>query len=430
MSQFRNSEIREIEFIVKAVKDHHKWYKDCLVMIASENVTSNTIKLLAATDLSHRYAEGKVGNRYYQGCKYIDLIEEKTIELAKKLFDAEHVNVQPVSGVTANMAGFFALTNTRDTIMSLDIPHGGHISHVEYSAAGIRDLNIVPHPFNNEEMNIDIDEMIKTIYKIKPNLILFGASLFLFPHPVKEARDAADEVGAKIMYDGAHVLGLIAGKKFQDPLKEGADVMTGSTHKTFPGPQGAMIFSTKKLADKIDRAVFPGVVSNHHLHHVAGLAVALAEMMAYGEAYASQVLKNAKALAQSLYERGFKVLCEEKGFTESHQIVLDVSDLGGGTKVALNLERANIITNKNLLPWDNIHFSKEPSGLRLGTQELTHIGMKESEMDEIADFFKRILINQENPENVKRDVINLKNNYQQVHYCFDGEGAYKFPDHP
>lgn len=416
----------ETESIVEAVRKHHELYKTALPMIASENITSNTVRMLLASDLSHRYAEGDVGNRFYQGCEYIDEIEEKAIKYAKELFKAEHVNVKPTSGVNVNIAALFALTSPGDKIMALSIPDGGHISHSRYSVPAIRNLTLDTFPYDAKEMNIDVTKMVKEIKLKTPSLILLGGSLFLFPHPVSEAREAADEVGARIVYDASHVLGLIAGKKFQDPLREGADVVASSTHKTFPGPQGAIILCRENLKEKIDRAVFPGTVSNHHLHHVAGLAVTLVEMMQFGEAYASQITTNAKVLAQSLYEKGFDVLCEHKGFTESHQIAIDVFNHGGGAAVAEKLERANIIINKNMLPSDKD--PAEPTGIRLGVQELTRIGMKESEMKEIASLIGRVVIAKEGENKVKEEVIELRKDFQHVQYCFDGKDVYKFPE--
>jgi len=414
-----------VDDIVRSVRAHQEWFSDSLPLIASENITSPTVRQLLATDLGHRYAEGTVGHRYYQGVKYIDEIEQQAIDLALKLFEAEHVNVQPVSGVNANIAAFFALSSQNGSLMALDTSHGGHISHGTKSVAGICDLRLIKHPFDYEEMNIDTDAMVSTIYEKRPKIVLFGASLFLFPHPVVEARDAADEVGAHIVYDSAHVLGLIAGNQFQDPLREGVDVMTGSTHKTFPGPQGGIIFSTNKLAQAIDEAVFPGTVSNHHLHHVAGLAVTLAEMLEFGKKYARQIIKNARIMGETLFDSGFDVLCPDKGFTDSHQIVIDV---GRASAMAVALEKANIIANKNLLPWDDHNAPENPSGLRFGTQELTRLGMKESEMKIVADFIQRVL-NGEAPEKVKRDVVDFKNDYRKVEYCFSHElGAYQFPE--
>jgi glycine hydroxymethyltransferase len=416
----------EIQSIVESVRKHHDLFANALPLIASENITSNTVKMLLASDLSHRYAEGEVGRRFYQGCRYIDEIEEKAIRYAKELFEAEHVNIKPISGVNANIAALFALTSVGDRIMALSIPDGGHISSSKYSIPALRGLKLDNFPFDAQEMNIDGAQMLREIKLKKPSLLMFGGSLFLFPHPVSEAREGADEVGAKIVYDASHVLGLIAGHKFQDPFREGADVITSSTHKTFPGPQGGILLCRENLREKIDRAVFPGTVSNHHLHHVAGLAVTLAEMSAFGEAYAAQILTNAKVLAQALYEEGFEVLCEHKGFTKSHQIAINVRKHGGGATVAQKLERANIIINKNLLPSDKD--PEEPSGIRLGVQELTRIGMKESEMKEIAALMGRIVIKNGDENQAKGYVIGLRKHFRDAQYCFDGKEAYTFPE--
>ncbi len=419
---------RESAFRVREIlEEHHEWFSKSLPMIASENVTSLLVREVCASDFSHRYAEGPPGKRFYQGCKYIDEVEFLTIDLAKKLFEAEYANVQPISGTVANLACFYSLAKAGDTIISLQVPHGGHISHAEISAAGVRGLKVKTFPFDEKEMNIDVDKAEKKIREVKPRIVLFGASIFLFPHPVKELYDACKEVGATIMYDAAHVLGLIAGKKFQQPLKEGVDVVSASRHKTFPGPQGGVILAREELGKKISKAVFPGLVSNHHLHHMAGFAVALAEMLEFGEAYAEQIVKNSKALAQALYDEGFNVLCEHKGFTESHQVLVDVSEQGGGTWVAESLEKANIIINKNLLPWDDINKSANPSGIRLGTQELTRLGMKEDEMQEIAKLIKKIAIDKQSPEKVKKEVGELRKEFNKVHYSFDGKAeAYNY----
>lgn len=412
-----------VQKIRNIMKKHNHWMENSMNLIASENITSSAVKEAMVSDLSHRYAEGLPCSRLYEGCEHIDSIENLTIDLSKKLFDAEHANVQPTSGVVANLACFFAFANVNDSLMAMEVPYGGHISHAKVSAAGIRGLKVYTHPFNQETMNIDADVMKKQILEIKPKIVLLGGSLFLFPHPVEEAREAADEIGAKVMYDGAHVLGLIAGKCFQDPLKEGADMMVGSTHKTFPGPQGGIILCNDDIADKIDEAVFPGVVSNHHLHHVAGLGIATAEMLEFGKEYANQIIKNAKSLAQNLYERGFNVLCEDLDFTESHQVAMDVSDIGRAAELSKRLESNNIILNKNLLPWDDVNRSDDPSGIRVGTQELTRRGMKESQMSEVAEYIKRVVIDN---ENVKNDVKDFMGDYNRVSYSFSNDEAYKY----
>ena len=393
--------------------------KNSLNLIASENITSRAVREAVASDLSHRYAEGLPGERLYEGCTYIDEIENITIDLSKKLFGAEHANVQSTSGVIANLATFFALSKPGDRIMSIDVPEGGHISHAGVSAAGVRGLQISSVPMDSEMMNVDIDKTVDKIRRLEPKVIVLGGSLFLFPHPVKEVADAAKEVGARVMYDGAHVLGLNAGKQFQDPIAEGADVVTGSTHKTFPGPQGGIILCKEELGKKIDNCVFPGLVSNHHLHHMAGLGIATAEMLEFGEDYAAQTVKNAQALAQALYELGFNVLCEDQGFTKSHQVVMDVKELGDVAKMAKTLEANNIILNKNLLPWDDVNDSANPSGIRMGTQELTHRGLKEDNMQDVAQFIKAVVMD---GKDVTEDVTAYMQDYTTVHYSFD-EGA-------
>lgn len=411
--------------IKEITKEHHNWMENSINLIASENITSTSVREALASDLSHRYAEGLSGCRLYEGCKYVDEIEDITVDLSKKIFKAEHANVQPISGVTANMASFFALAKHGDPMMALEVPVGGHISHASVSAAGIRGLKVSPHPFDEAKMNIDPDAMKKDILEKKPKIVLLGGSLFLFPHPVEEAREAADEVDAKVMYDGAHVLGLIAGGCFQDPLKEGADLLVGSTHKTFPGPQGGIILCKEDIAHKIDDAVFPGVVSNHHLHHLAALGIATAEMLEFGSAYSKQIIKNAKALAQELYELGFNVLCEDQGFTESHQLAMDVSNIGRAAKLAKDLEANNVILNKNLFPWDDVNRSDDPSGIRIGTQEITRRGLKEAEMAEIAQFIKKVTVD---GKNVEDEVTEFINQYNTVKYAFKEDEAYNYVD--
>ncbi|MFQ5763024.1 MAG: aminotransferase class I/II-fold pyridoxal phosphate-dependent enzyme, partial [Candidatus Bathyarchaeia archaeon] len=253
--------------------------------------------------------------------------------------------------------------------------------------------------------------------------------VMLFPQPLQAAKKAVKEYDGFIAYDAAHVLGLIAGGCFQDPLREGADVVTGSTHKTFPGPQGGLILSTKNLAEGVNNAVFPGLVSNHHLHRLAALAVALAEMKAFAKDYARDTINNAKTLAKALHECGFHVLGRNKGFTESHQVLLEVSGLGGGDTVAKKLESANIVSNKNLLPYDKLKNALNPSGLRLGTQEVTRLGMGPSEMTAIAELFKALLLEGKDPNQVALGVEKLVKDSQTVKYSFDSQpDAYRYFD--
>lgn len=419
MSIYEN-ELHEFENIIEK---HTEYMRNSINLIASENIVSVEVKEAIVSDFEHRYAEGQSHHRLYEGCQYVDEIEDLTIESSKKLFNADYANVQPISGVTANLASFFAFSNYGDKLMALEVPVGGHISHAKVSAAGICGLKTINQPFDPEIMNIDIDAMNKKILEEKPKIVLFGGSLFLFPHPVKEAREAADEVGATIMYDGAHVLGLIAGGQFQQPLEEGADLMMGSTHKTYPGPQGGIILARDASnKNRIDNAVFPGVVSNHHLHHLAGLGIANTEMLEFGKDYAKQVIKNAQTLAQNLYELGFNVLCEDLGFTESHQIAVRVDDIRPATDIARDLALNNVVLNKNLLPGDDVDNSDNPSGLRIGTQEITRRGLKEKEMAEVAEFIKAVAMDE---KDIKKDVTEFMNQYTTVHYAFSERDGYK-----
>ncbi len=408
----------------KAVKDHHEFFADSIPLIASENVTSLAVRRFYLTDFGCRYAEGKVGKRFYQGCNYIDVVEDVAIKLTKLLFNAEHANVQPISGVTANIAAFFALAKPGDVAFSLSVPCGGHISHHKFSAAGIRGVKVINYPFDMEELNIDVEETKKLAMKEKPKVFVLGASLYLFPHPVKEIEEIAKEIDAKVMYDASHVLGLIAGKEFHDPVPH-SDVVTASTHKTFPGPQRAIVLSKKELSKKVDTAVFPGVVSNHHLHSLAAYVVSCMEMIEFGRDYAKQIVKNAKALAESLHELGFKVIGESKGFTESHQVAVDVTEFGGGDKVAKKLERVNVILNKNLLPWDDLSKTENPSGIRIGVQEVTRIGMKEGEMREIAEVMWNAINEKKSEEKIREEVKELKKEFTKVHYSFDESEVYR-----
>lgn len=409
---------------------HHEWFKGTIPLIASENIPSPAVREAIISDFGNRYAEGWPGERVYAGCIYIDQVELIAIELAKRLFEAEFVDVRPISGVVANLVVYTAFTQPGDYIYVLPIPKGGHISmgkkELGGTAGAVSRLNVQYLAFDDHELNIDVDRTIRRVKRLmkkgrKPSLVMFGGSVFPFPHPVKELGEYFHSIGAIVAYDAAHVAGLIAGKVFQDPLREGADVVSMSTHKTLPGPQHGMVTSWERFAQEIKRATFPGMVSNHHLHKVAGVAVALAELMEFGREYAWQIVRNAKALGQALYERGFKVLGEHKGFTESHTLIVDIWEYGDGAKIEKMLEEANIIVNRNLLPWDikmGRHY-KHPGGIRLGTSEVTRLGMRESEMVEIAEFIKRVVIDRESTEKVGRDVIEFRRQYQKIHYCFD-----------
>jgi len=403
--------------VLRLVGEHHRWRRfETLNLIPSENVMSPLAEYVYMNDMECRYAEGTRGSRYYQGVKYIDELEHLLTQIMSDLFRAEFTDVRPISGTIANMAAYAALTEPGDTILSVPLNAGGHISHKNVGAPGIMRLRVVDLPWNNEEFNIDVDSSIKLIRELKPRLVILGGSVYLFPHPVRELAEAIHEVGGYLMHDSAHVLGLIAGGKFPNPLNHGADVMTSSTHKTFPGPQGGVIFSVAGLAKRIQRAVFPGLTSSYHHHRYAATAITAIEMARFGEEYAEAIVSNAKALAEELHAKGFNVVAQDKGFTETHQVLLDVSKIGGGSKAAALLEDANIIVNRNALPWDKGF--RDPSGLRLGVQEMTRFGMGKDEMRIIAEYMAKVLLEGKDPHLVRREVVEFRSKYTKVRYGY------------
>lgn len=440
------------ERIFNLLKEHHAWMQCTINLIASENIPSPAVREAIISDLGNRYAEGWPKERVYAGCKYLDEIEIICQDIAKKLFKAGFADVRPISGVVANLIIYTAFTDPGDRMMALSIPNGGHISMARRSlwgtAGAVHGLKVQNFVYDEENLNIDVDATLKKIRELEAEgkhikLYMLGASVFPFPHPVKEIAEIAHEYGAYVNYDGSHVSGLIAAGEFQDPLREGADFMSSSVHKTLPGPQHGIVLlpriedlkiSEEEYNNRIERikkAAFPGLLSNHHLHNVAGLAVALTEMLEFGKEYAKQIIRNAKALGQALYELGFNVLGEHLGFTESHVLLVDVTNtpLKDGGLVEKRLEEANIIINRNLLPWDirKGRDYKHPGGIRLGTSEVTRLGMKEDNMKDIANFIKRVVIDLEDPRKIAKEVAEYRKDYQKCHYCFENRtDAYKY----
>lgn len=434
----KSANVNSYKKIFSMLKDHNKWFENSIPLIASENIPSPAVREALLSDFGNRYAEGWPGERVYAGCIYIDEVEFECMKLAKKLFKAEFADVRPISGVVANLAVYSAFTNPGDVMIAPSIPAGGHISHGKKEHSGtaglVHGLDIEFYPFDAEEMTIDVDKTKQKVDELKksgrlPKMAMFGGSLFLFPHPVKELSDFLKSYEMHINYDGAHVAGLIAGGQFQDPLREGVDTMTMSTHKTLFGPQGGLVLGSEKHAEQIKKATFPGLTSSHHIHHMAAKAVTFAEALEFGKDYAIQVIKNAKILAESLSGFGFKVLGESRGFTKSHQIAVNVLDYSDGGKVEADLEKANIIVNRQLIPGD-IKAGRNyfhPGGIRLGVSEITRLGMKGSEMKEVASFIKDIVVDKKDPKKIKSKVTSFRKNYQKVLYCFDKKlGAYEY----
>ncbi len=393
-------------------------------MIASENLLSPLAERLLLSDFLGRYNEhGTEGGRFiehYQGVRYSSQVEKDCIKVFSQRFKTRYVDVRPISGAIANLAVYRGVLNPGDAFLSPGLTYGAHVSSTKYGIAGLYGLKSIPMPFDQERMVLDVKKTLRLIKKVKPKMIMFGRSMFLFPEPIREIRKRTKAI---LVYDVAHVFGLVYAGFFQDPFKEGADIITASTHKTFPGPQGGIIIGSPKLDKaiwkRIENAIFPGIISSHHIFRLPSLAATAIEMDRFGRGYARQIIRNAKTLGRELFKLGFQALAKEKDFTNSHQVILNVKKIGGGKRVAERLERANIIVNKMSLPSDSdIDATKNPSGIRIGVQELTKIGMKEKEIKKVAGFFKRVLLEGEKPEKIKKEVIKLRKGFQKIRYCF------------
>jgi glycine hydroxymethyltransferase len=390
-----------IDEILSLVEKHEQWRgKECLNLIPSENVMSPAVRSLLASELGHRYT---ARDRFYMGTRFMDEIEQCGEKLAKEVFGAETADLRPLSGHIADMIFLASFTKPGDVLMCVSPEDGGYPGLWDDGLAGLLGLKAVPFPFSRENMKIDAEKAKEAIERFKPKVLVFGASLILFPHPIRELAETAHEYGAIVGFDGSHVLGLIAGKHFQDPLREGANALFGSTHKSFFGPQGGIFLADKEHGETVKARIYPRFVDNAHWNRIAALTLALAEMQRFGRDYAGQVVRNAKALAKALHDYGFPVKCSRLGFTESHQVIMDFGDYERGREVAEKLQKANIIVD---------------CVVRLGTCEVTRRGMKEGEMAKIAELIKRTVLDKENPENVKREVVKLCSEFQNIEYCF------------
>jgi glycine hydroxymethyltransferase len=417
--------------------ENHERYRgeECLNLIASEGLKSPAVKemLSLSQDLESRYAEGEndlkghVKARHYQGQKYMMQIENYAADLMKGLFGCNWVDVRLVSGTHANLATFkgisMATKNNRMVVSPLSA--GAHITHDYSGLAGrVLGLETINHAYDIDKLNIDAVKSATIIDSTRPGIVTFGGSLFQFPHPVKELAEVAKEAGAYVVYDAAHVLGLIAGGEFQDPFGEGVDFMTASTHKTFPGPQGGVILANSgtermdKAIKKVQHAIFPLTTSNTHLGRLPALGLAALELKLYGKELAKQTVKNTQVAGKYLFESGVKVLGDKYGFTRSHQIAVDVRNYGGGRKIASDLEKANLILNKNLLPYDDQHNRKDPSGLRIGFQDVTRRGFKAGDIECLCSLILDVVKDKRKTAEVKKDVIKLRRSFKEIQYGF------------
>ena len=380
--------------IAQAMTDEINRQDHNIELIASENIVSKAVMAAMGSPLTNKYAEGYPGKRYYGGCEYVDVVEDLARERAKKLFGCEYVNVQPHSGAQANMAVFFAILQPGDTFMGMNLAHGGHLTHGSPVNMSGKYFNVVPYGVNDDGF-IDYDEVLRIAKECKPKMIVAGASAYARAIDFKRFREIADEVGAVLMVDMAHIAGLVAAGLHESPIPY-AHVTTTTTHKTLRGPRGGMILSSNEVNEKynFNKAVFPGIQGGPLMHVIAGKAVCLKEALTdeYKE-YQKQVVKNAACLAQALTERGFKIV---SGGTDNHLMLVDLQNLDlTGKDVEKLLDSVHITANKNTVPND----TKSPfvtSGIRLGTPAITTRGAKEDDMIVIADAIKAAVIDKDN----------------------------------
>jgi glycine hydroxymethyltransferase len=398
--------------------DKHQTYRDtCLNLIASENTPSPLVEELFDERLARRYGNYSgidIYQRNYKGNRYIAEIEGYAQALAKELFGAAHVDFRPLSGNIAGIATTFALAEPGDT--ALEVHNGHHYAQKLLSSPLKIELRSIPIPWDGRRSNIDLDATLELIAAYKPNIVNIGSGVFLFPQPVRELKKAMRQANpdSYLIYDASHVIGLIAGKRFQSPFEEGADVIISSTHKTLAGPQGGMILTNNaSIAERVARGLYPLLMSNHHLNRLPALAGTFIEWMECGASQADAIIANAKALGQALAERGVPILGADLGFTESHTLILIVDKYGDGGALATHLEACHIIAGAaGLSP------EVGKSGLRMGVQEVTRWGMTPADAPDIAECIVSALSGG-SPEELKPEVVKVARRFDTIQFTVD-----------
>lgn len=407
--------------VAKAVIDEIRREKNSLVMIASENYASRAVIEAQANVMTNKYAEGYPGRRYYGGCEYVDIVETLAIDRARALFGAEHANVQPHSGSQANMAVYFSFLKPGDTILGMDLSHGGHLTHGSTVSFSGRLYNARSYGLNPKSQRIDYDQIHDLAQQHHPKIIVAGASAYPRTIDFKKFKEIAESTGALVLADMAHIAGLVATSLHPSPVGV-VDFVTSTTHKTLRGPRGGIILSDHKYAQRIDRGLFPGIQGGPLMHIIAAKAVAFGEALKPAfKSYQAQVIKNAKILAEQLIDRGFDLV---SGGTDNHLILIDLTNKGvTGLEAEEALGGSGIVANKNSVPFDT-RSPRTTSGLRLGTPALTTRGFKEKEMEMIAALIHRVL---EKPKDekviraVKAEVMDLCNRFPIYSFLDPGE---------
>ena len=410
------NDLDAVERNLLALVDRHEAHLDreSVGLNAGTNVMNPRAAALLGRSLGNRPSLGYPGDKYEMGMEAAGEIEVIAEGLVKRLFDAPYAEIRVGSGALANLYAFMATAKPGDRIMAFTGEMGGHVTHHQGGAAGLYGLETHPVPFDAARMTIDLDQLRADAKRLRPKLITVAGSLCLYPYPVREVRQIADEIGAYVLYDAAHMAGMIAGKRFQQPLAEGAHLMTMSTYKAFGGPPSGLVLTTEsELARRIDQIAYPGLTANFDLGKTAALAMSALDLLEYGEAYADQCINNAQKLGESLAELGIPVhRAEGRGLTESHHLALRAAPYGGGQAASKHLANANILMCGIGLPVAPV--AGDLNGIRMGTQEVTRFGMKDDAMAAIARLMGRVLIDGEDPVAVRPDVIAFRKQFQDM----------------
>ena len=408
MPSFENLKNTDIE-IYNAIEKELERQRNKIELIASENFVSNSIMEANGSYMTNKYAEGYPGVRYYGGCEYVDIAEKLAIERVKKIFGAEHANVQPHSGAQANMTVYFAILEPGDTVLGMNLSHGGHLTHGSKVNSSGKLYNFIPYGLNEKTGTIDYEELEKLAIEHKPKLILAGASAYPREIDFKRIKEIADKVGSLFMVDMAHIAGLVAAGLHQNPV-EYADIVTSTTHKTLRGPRGGLILCKEEFRSKIDKALFPGTQGGPLMHTIAAKAVCFGEALKPEfKEYQNQVIKNAKVLAEELLKYGFNLV---SGGTDNHLILIDLRNKKiTGKELETRLDDVGITVNKNSVPFD----TEKPSitsGIRIGTPAVTTRGFKEGDMIKIAKLINMTVENyQDKKEEIRNEVANICEKY-------------------
>lgn len=417
--EFCGREPKEIASTVEGILEAHSAEIDDrgLVLYAGTNVPTPLARAMLGNGIESRPSMGYPGEKYQTYAGHIEELEVLLTDLARRVFGAGFAEMRVQSGTLANLAVYSAFARAGDTIAVLPESGGGHISHHAYGVPGIRGLNVVELPYDAEEMNLDLELIPDFLATHRPKLVILGASLLLFPHPIRKVREMADEVGALVVYDAAHVDGLVAGGLFQKPLEEGAHIMTSSTYKSLGGPSGGMVLTDDaSLAEKVANVVYPGMTANYDAGRLASLAVTLAEALEFGEEYARACITNARELGCSLQQEGILVAGVGKRYTASHHLAFDAEDFGGGGGAARELGLAGIHTSGIGLPWQGTE--EVYRGVRLGTQEITRRGMKPEHMRRIAAWIGSILLRGADAKEVRKEVGEFRSCFESFEFCY------------